>query len=105
MVFIVNIALNYDGRLKYKCYKKIGKSNNEIRIDEIDETIVESLLYTTVLIGIINQDKWKLRSAIFIMAVYIQGWFTDIYWPDFKGKHLFEAISDYQNRKRRFGGI
>jgi len=36
-------------------------------------------------------------------AAYAELWFTDVLWPDFKGAHLIDAISDYQNRERRFG--
>ncbi len=108
----VNIALNYGGRLEIlNVIKKIGKKvkNNEIRIDEIDETIVESLLYTANIpdpeLLIRTSGEIRLSNFLLWQCAYSEFWFTDIYWPDFKGKHLFEAISDYQNRKRRFGGI
>ncbi|MHC4138298.1 MAG: undecaprenyl diphosphate synthase family protein [Planctomycetota bacterium] len=32
-------------------------------------------------------------------------WFTSVYWPEFKKKHLEEALSDYAKRERRFGGL
>jgi undecaprenyl diphosphate synthase len=27
----------------------------------------------------------------------------NLYWPDFRREHLFQAISEYQTRERRFG--
>ena len=39
------------------------------------------------------------------MAISIFGWVTNIMWPDFKPQHLINAIYDFQNRERRFGGI
>jgi undecaprenyl diphosphate synthase len=29
----------------------------------------------------------------------------DLYWPDFKEEHLYEAVLDYQRRERRYGGV
>ena len=34
---------------------------------------------------------------------YSELYFTDIFWPDFRGEQLYEAILDYQSRERRFG--
>jgi undecaprenyl diphosphate synthase len=34
---------------------------------------------------------------------FLELYFSDELWPDFKSEHLIEAISDYQNRERRFG--
>jgi undecaprenyl diphosphate synthase len=31
--------------------------------------------------------------------------FTDVLWPDFRREHLFDAIRQFQNRDRRFGGV
>jgi undecaprenyl diphosphate synthase len=30
---------------------------------------------------------------------------TETLWPDFRRVHLFEAVVDYQQRSRRFGGL
>jgi undecaprenyl diphosphate synthase len=30
-------------------------------------------------------------------------YFTSTRWPDFNKEHLFEAIIDFQRRRRRFG--
>jgi undecaprenyl diphosphate synthase len=36
---------------------------------------------------------------------YSELYFTNVFWPDFREKDLYEAIIDYQNRERRFGMI
>jgi undecaprenyl diphosphate synthase len=28
-----------------------------------------------------------------------------VLWPDFRKRHLFEAIIDFQSRERRYGGV
>jgi undecaprenyl diphosphate synthase len=34
---------------------------------------------------------------------YSELYFTEILWPDFRRENLFEAITNYQKRERRFG--
>jgi undecaprenyl diphosphate synthase len=34
---------------------------------------------------------------------YAELYFTDVRWPEFRKKNLYEAIIDYQGRERRFG--
>ncbi|MBN2564330.1 MAG: undecaprenyl diphosphate synthase family protein, partial [Candidatus Eisenbacteria bacterium] len=36
---------------------------------------------------------------------YSELYVTDVLWPDFRRRHLYEALEDYQKRERRFGGI
>ena len=42
-------------------------------------------------------DRWQIS--------YAEIWVTDTLWPDFRCRHLLEAIIDYQKRDRRYGGI
>jgi undecaprenyl diphosphate synthase len=44
-----------------------------------------------------NFQLWQIAySEIFV---------TDRLWPDFRGIHLLEAIQNFQQRERRFGGL
>jgi undecaprenyl diphosphate synthase len=36
---------------------------------------------------------------------YSELWFTDVYWPEFTEDHFIEAISEYERRSRRYGGV
>jgi undecaprenyl diphosphate synthase len=38
-------------------------------------------------------------------AAYAELYVTRTFWPDFSGSHLLEAIADYQQRERRYGGL
>jgi undecaprenyl diphosphate synthase len=31
--------------------------------------------------------------------------FSDVLWPDFRRQNLFDAVGEYQQRSRRFGGV
>jgi len=108
----VNIALNYGGRSEIiNAVKKVAEKakSNKIQIDEIDEVLISSLLYTANVpdpeLLIRTSGEIRLSNFLLWQCAYSEFWFTDVYWPDFRGEHLLMAISDYQNRKRRFGGI
>ncbi|ABW19060.1 isoprenyl transferase [Alkaliphilus oremlandii] len=108
----VNIALNYGSRAEITdAIKKIAKmvENQEIQSDDIDESLVHSFLYTAATPDpdLLIRTSGELRLSNFLLwqCAYSELWFTDVYWPDFTGEHLIMAITDYQNRKRRFGGI
>lgn len=108
----VNIALNYGGRSEIiNAVKKVAEKvkSNEIQINEIDEVLINSLLYTANVpdpeLLIRTSGEIRLSNFLLWQCAYSEFWFTNVYWPDFRGEHLLMAISDYQNRKRRFGGI
>ena len=43
------------------------------------------------------------RNFLLWQIAYTEMWVTDTLWPDFRRRHLFEAVADYQGRERRFG--
>jgi len=47
----------------------------------------------------------RLSNFLLWQVAYAEIHVTPTYWPDFRRKHLFEAILDYQKRERRYGGI
>jgi len=108
----VNIALNYGGRSEIiNVVKNIAEraKSSQVEIDEIDEDLINSFLYTVGIpdpeLLIRTSGEIRLSNFLLWQCAYSEFWFTDVYWPDFRGEHLLMAISDYQNRKRRFGAI
>lgn len=47
----------------------------------------------------------RISNFLLWQSAYAELYFTPILWPDFTEKNLCEAIIDYQNRTRRFGGL
>ncbi|MBR1516708.1 MAG: isoprenyl transferase [Bacteroidales bacterium] len=47
----------------------------------------------------------ELRLSNFLLwqLSYAEFYFTDLLWPDFRSKHLIQAVGDYQQRQRRYG--
>jgi undecaprenyl diphosphate synthase len=49
----------------------------------------------------------ELRVSNFLLwqIAYSEIWVTEVLWPDFRRKHLLQAIVEFQKRERRYGGI
>ena len=45
----------------------------------------------------------RISNYLLWQCAYSELYFTDIFWPDFDEKALYNAIEDYQHRERRFG--
>ncbi|CDF57940.1 isoprenyl transferase [Thermobrachium celere] len=108
----LNLALNYGGRDEIKnVVKKIAQliEKGELNSDQIDEELISKYLYTANMpdpdLLIRPSGEYRLSNFLLWQVAYTEFWFSNIFWPDFKREHLYQAIYDYQNRDRRFGGI
>jgi undecaprenyl diphosphate synthase len=94
---IVNAVRNISNKVK----------NNIISIDDIDDSIINEHLYTRNLpdVDLLIRTSGEHRISNFLLwqIAYAELYFTDVLWPDFKEKDLYEAIISYQKRERRFG--
>ena len=108
----LNFELNYGGRDEIiraikLMYSDINK--NIIKEEDINSELIENYLYTK---GIPDPDliirpsgEQRLSNFLLWQCAYSEFWYSDINWPDFKEEDLRRAISDYQNRDRRFGKV
>ncbi|MPM73655.1 Isoprenyl transferase [bioreactor metagenome] len=108
----LNIALNYGGRDEIVSgVKKIAQEilDNNIKVEDIDEKVISNHLYTSGMpdpdIVIRPSGELRLSNYLLWQSAYSEFWFSNINWPDFTERDLHKAISDYQNRNRRFGGV
>ena len=51
-----------------------------------------------------SSGEHRLSNFLLWQAAYAEFWFPGILWPDFNRHHLLDAVIDYQQRERRFGG-
>lgn len=109
---VLNIAFNYGGRDEIiRAVKLIGKDllDSKFDLDSIDEKVFESYLYTANMPDpdLIIRPSGEKRISNFLLwqCAYSEFWYSNIFWPDFTEKDLHEAIFEYQNRDRRYGGI
>ncbi len=106
------IAFNYGARTEIaQAAKKLAEKavSGEISISDIDEHALQENLQTR---GIPDPDliirtsgEKRISNFLLWQAAYAEFVFFECYWPDFGDAELAEAISEYANRKRRFGGI
>ena len=47
----------------------------------------------------------RISNFLLWQIAYSEIFVTERFWPDFRGRHLLEAIADYQRRERRYGGL
>tara|TARA_B110000003_G_scaffold79750_1_gene81285 strand:- start:4343 stop:5098 length:756 start_codon:yes stop_codon:yes gene_type:complete len=107
---VLTIALSYGAREEIEyVVKKIASEvkNNTISIENVDQSIINNHLYTRNLpdVDLLIRTSGEQRVSNFLLwqIAYAELYFTNVYWPDFGKKDLYEALLNYQNRERRFG--
>ena len=108
---LLNLALNYGGRSELvDAVRDLADrvASGSLKPDDIDEELISSVLYTAGMPDpdLLIRPSGEMRLSNFLpwQMVYTEIWFTQVYWPDFRRQHLYEAVRTYQERDRRFGG-
>ncbi len=106
------IALNYGSRCEIaSAAARLARDVKDGRInaEDIDEKLFSEYLYTK---GIPDPDlvirpsgENRLSNFLLWQSSYSEFWYSNILWPDFSKNDLLEAISQYQKRNRRYGGL
>jgi undecaprenyl diphosphate synthase len=109
---LFNIALNYGGRTEIADAVKRLVADvlaNGRAGAPVDEATIASYLYTAGQPDpdLLIRTSGELRISNFLLwqIAYAEIWVTDVLWPDFRRKHLLQAVLDFQKRERRYGGI
>ena len=109
---LFNIALNYGGRAEITdAVRRLATDllANGRDASHIDEAMLSSYLYTAGQPDpdLLIRTSGELRISNFLLwqIAYAEIWVTEVLWPDFRRRHLLQAIADYQKRERRYGGI
>src|SRR5882672_11418965 len=105
---LFNIALNYGGRAEIVDAARRAIASG-IAADDLDERRFSEFLYTSGQPDpdLLIRTSGEMRVSNFLLwqIAYAEIWVTDTLWPDFRCRHLLEAIVAYQKRDRRYGGI
>jgi undecaprenyl diphosphate synthase len=109
----LNLAINYGGRTELvdAINSIIDNARAEGNLDslEVNEEAIGAHLYTAGLRDpdLLIRTSGELRVSNFLLwqIAYSEIHVTSTLWPDFTRTNLLEAIVDYQQRERRFGGI
>ncbi|UCD16645.1 MAG: isoprenyl transferase [Candidatus Zixiibacteriota bacterium] len=109
---VLNLALNYGGRTEIidavRAISMLVRSGH-LEIGEINEALFSEYLYTCGLpdpdLLVRTSGEMRISNFLIWQTSYTEMYVTDVLWPDFGRKELFEAIVAYQKRERRFGKV
>ena len=109
---VLSLALSYGSRndIKDALVRILGDyESGKIKKSDIDEFFLGRYLTTNEIpdpdLLIRTGGEKRLSNFLLWESAYTEFYFTDIFWPDFKEESLYDAVLDYQNRERRFGGL
>lgn len=109
---LFQIALNYGGRAEI--VDTVNRIMTILREKELSDCVIDEDFFSNHLYtgnvkdpDLLIRTSGELRVSNFLLwqIAYAEIHVTKTLWPDFRRKHLFEAILDYQARERRYGGV
>jgi undecaprenyl diphosphate synthase len=109
---ILCLALNYGGRTEIvDAAKGLARDVKKgvVKLKGIDDDTFKSYMYTSDMTDpdLLIRTGGEMRVSNFLLweVSYAELWFTSVYWPEFRKKHLEDALGDYAKRERRYGGL
>jgi undecaprenyl diphosphate synthase len=108
----LNVCYNYGGRAEMvDAMKAIGKkiAAGKLKPESISEKTINNHLYAPDVTeyDMMIRTACEMRTSNFLLweLAYAELVFLPVLWPDFRRKHLMEAIEEYNRRTRKFGAI
>lgn len=106
------LALNYSSRWEItEMVRKLASKAKSGTIDpnDIDEKHIAEHLATSGIpdpeLMIRTSGEKRISNYLLWQLAYAELYFSEVFWPDFRREHFYEALIDYQGRERRFGKI
>jgi len=106
----LHLALSYSSR--WEIVNAVKNMAVELKTGKLDPETISDEVFSSFLTTqnipdpeLLIRTSGELRLSNFLLwqLAYSELYFTETLWPDFRKEHLFEAVSDYQPRERRFG--
>lgn len=108
----LNLAINYGSRAELvDAMQAIGHEivAGDLSPKQIDEAVIADHLYTA---GSDDPDllirtagEMRISNFLLWQISYAEIWVTEKCWPEFDETTLHEAIADFAQRNRKFGGL
>ncbi|MCX7730710.1 MAG: polyprenyl diphosphate synthase [Candidatus Caldatribacterium sp.] len=104
----LNLALNYGGRDEIlramrrfwesgKDWSTLSEETFRLFLDTGNQPDPDLLIRT-------GGEK-RISNFLLWQVAYTELWFTDVLWPDFNVLLFHQALEDFAQRRRRFGGL
>ncbi|HCP46080.1 MAG TPA: isoprenyl transferase [Deltaproteobacteria bacterium] len=107
---VLNLALSYGARQEIlRAVRMLAAEvkSERITLDEIDEDLLSSSLYTAELpdpdLVIRTGGESRLSNFLLWQVAYSEFYVTTTSWPDFREPDLQLALDDFRGRQRRYG--
>jgi len=103
---VLTMAVNYGGRQEIvdAVNKSLAGKSSPHRVSEKS---IQRNLYVPELpdVDMFLRSSGELRTSNFMLwqSSYAEMIFMDVLWPDFKRESMWEAITEFNRRQRRFG--
>lgn len=99
------LAINYGGRNEIvRAVRSLLSQHKEVDEERLRSALDTSDIPDPDLIIRTGGEK-RLSNFLLWQSAYSELYFSDKLWPEFMEEDLLEAIEDFKNRKRRFGGL
>lgn len=109
---IFNLAISYGGQEEILDTAKVlarEVQRGYLTPEEIDKNLFRQYLYAGDLpypdLLVRTGGEYRVSNFLLWQIAYTELWITPVLWPDFGRKEFSDALKDYANRVRRFGGI
>ena len=106
------VALNYGSQSEItQSVRKIAAdvAAGTLKADEVTSSTIERHLSTDGLppLDLLIRTSGECRLSNFLLwqSAYAELYVTDTLWPDFDEQSLRDAVSDFSQRERRYGGL
>ncbi len=108
----LHLAINYGGRAEIvDAVRAIAQKvqSGVLAPEAITDETLQAHLYQPDLPDpdLLIRTAGEQRTSNFLLwqTAYTELYITPVLWPDFDMPHLLDAILDYQQRQRKFGGV
>jgi undecaprenyl diphosphate synthase len=97
------VALNYGSQQEIARAAAKAAQAGEVTVETIAAHLDTADLPPLDLL-IRTSGEERLSNFLLWQSAYAEFWFTDVLWPDFTPEHLGEALAQFGQRERRYGG-
>lgn len=106
------LALSYSGR--WDILQGIKQLLKDVKNDVLSENDITPDIFSNYLstskipdpeLLIRTSGEMRISNFLLWQMAYTELYITEVLWPDFRKKNLYEALVSYQKRERRFGKV
>jgi undecaprenyl diphosphate synthase len=81
-----------------------GKGTGRITAGELEKGLFTAGMPDVDLL-IRTGGEYRISNFLLWQIAYAELIFMDVLWPDFRPRHLYQAVYEFQQRERRYGGL